>query len=84
MTEGASRGEPPRFVRELTVARVRDEADHAEVIFLESARFYRLPKADPRFDSLLALLRRALEEQRPVRVEQASADSDLIADVQLP
>ena len=72
-------------VRELTVASLREpeEADHVEVLFLESARFYRLPRAHAGFDEVLGLLRRALEEHRTVLVEQPSTDSDVIQGAQM-
>ena len=55
----SERGEPG--VRTLTVALVREPpgADHAEVAFYESARFYRLPKRLPAYADALALLRAA-------------------------
>ena len=70
--------------RELTVARVRgrDEADHVEVLFLESARIYRLLRERPDFDELLDRLRLA-EGGGTLRVELASPDSDVIEDVQM-
>jgi hypothetical protein len=65
--------------RELTVARVRgwEEADHLEVLFLESARIYLLERARPDFDQLLDRLR---EGQR-VRITIAPPDGDVIEDV---
>jgi hypothetical protein len=66
----------------MTVANVRDdETGDVEVLFLESARFYRLPRAHPRFDELLALVQSARDEQRPVRVGVSSYDADRIEDV---
>lgn len=66
--------------RELTVARIRgsEEADHVEVLFLESARIYVLERARPDFDQLLARLR----EGHKVRITTAPPDSDVIEDVQ--
>jgi hypothetical protein len=65
--------------RELTVARVRgsEEADHVEVLFLESARIYLLERARPDFDQLLDRLR---EGQR-VRITIAPPDGDVIEEV---
>jgi hypothetical protein len=65
--------------RELTVARVRgwEEADHLEVLFLESARIYLLERARPDFDQLLDRLR---EGQR-VWITIAPPDGDVIEDV---
>jgi len=69
--------------RELTVAQIRSRegADHVQVLFLESARFYRLLREQPRFDELLERLREAELERRPVSVGLASLDSDVIEDV---
>jgi hypothetical protein len=64
--------------RELTVAAVRG-SDHVEVLFLESARVYRLDRARPDFDELLG----RLQEGRRVRVTTAPPDGEVIEDVQL-
>jgi hypothetical protein len=66
--------------RELTVARIRGpgEADHVEVLFIESARIYLLERARPDFDQLLDRLR---EGQR-VRITIAPPDGDVIEEVQ--
>ena len=76
-----SREPQPALYRELAVARVRspDGAEHVEVMFSESAMIFRLPRADARFDELLARLR----EGRRVRVGLASLDSDVIMDVRV-
>lgn len=68
---------------DLTVARVRtlEGADHVEVLFLESARIYRLPNDFPGFDRLLECLRNAESSKRPVRVSLASLSSEIIRDV---
>lgn len=65
--------------RELTVASVRgsEEADHVEVLFLESARIYVLERARPDFDELLGRLR----EGQKVRVTIAPPDGDVIEGV---
>lgn len=72
--------------RELTVARVRtpEEADYVEVLFLESARVYELRRDRSDFDGLIALLRAAELDGRPIKVGFASLDSDEIQDVQAP
>ena len=70
--------------RELTVASLRgaDEDEHVEVLFLESARIYLLARARPDFGGLLERLRQAEATGRAVRISLASADSDLIEDVE--
>jgi hypothetical protein len=67
--------------RRLTVARVRELADHAQATFHESARFYRLPRANPAYADALRMLRAAAASGRPVRVRFAAPNSDLIETV---
>ncbi len=68
----------------MTVAHLREPqgADHMEVVFLESARFYRLSKKNPAYDEALRLLRDAMANRRAVQVAVASLESDLIEEVQ--
>lgn len=70
--------------RELTVARLRvpERADHLEVLFLESARIYRLARDREDFDVLVDRLRASEAEGRPVSVAIASLHDDLVEDVQ--
>lgn len=70
--------------RELTVAHIRsrEDGDDVEVLFLESARIYKLLAKQPGREELLERLRAAEVERRPVRVGLASLDSDVIEDVQ--
>lgn len=67
----------------MTVAHVRSGPGDAfvEVLFLESARPYRLSTGHPHFDRLLGLLRRAIAPPRVVKVHLASLDSDVIQGV---
>ena len=69
------------IVREMTVARVRERpgADSIRVAFLESARFYELPKSHPDFDRIVACLR----EGQVVKVQLASIESGIIENVQI-
>ncbi len=73
-----------RLFREMTVANIREPkgADNLEVVFLESARFYRLRKDTPAFDEILRLLRDAMAKGRALKVHFASPDSDIIEEVQ--
>lgn len=70
--------------RELTVARIRtpEDADHVEVLFLESARVYEVSTDRPDFAELIGLLRRAELDGTPVKVGFRSLDSDAIEVVQ--
>jgi hypothetical protein len=68
----------------VTVANLRDTGSDVVVAFLESARFYRLSKAHPRFGELHTALRDSLAQARAVRVRLADPTSDVIEDVQLP
>jgi hypothetical protein len=68
----------------MTVALIRDRggADAVEVAFSESARFYRLLPKNPKFDTILGLLREAKEKNRPVRVLVDFPEGDVIQDAQ--
>jgi hypothetical protein len=70
--------------REMTVASIRERpgADSIRVAFLESARFYELPRSHPEFDMILARLREAKEQGRALKVRLASLASDIIQDVE--
>ncbi len=64
--------------RLLTVAQVRAHSDHADVMFFETARIYRLPCANPAYDSALRLLRDAAATGMPVRVRFFEAHGEVI------
>lgn len=72
-----------RRVRRLTVAAVREPpgADHVEVLFLESARFYRLLRANPEFTAAVERLRASAAAGAPVAVTFAAEDEARIASV---
>jgi hypothetical protein len=67
----------------MTVAAIRslDEEDYDEVVFLESARFYRLMKQWPGYGAMLGKLRSALSDAIPVTVCFESIDDDRIRNV---
>ncbi len=69
----------------MTVAQIREQTpgDAVEVMFLESARFYRLLRNKPNFSAILERLRDASQKRQPVEIALASPDSDLIADVKV-
>lgn len=71
------------FWREMTVAdiREREAAEYVQVVFLESARFYKLPREHPSFEKILVQLRDALAKRRVVKVALVAPDSDVIEDV---
>lgn len=68
----------------MTVARIRERkgADHVEVLFLESPRFYKLLKKNPAYDEILKQLREAMTSGHVVKVRRASPDSEIIDAVQ--
>lgn len=72
--------------REMTVASIRERqgTDSIRVAFLESARFYELPRSHPGFDRILAGLREAKEQGRALKVRLPSLDSGIIEDVEAP
>lgn len=67
--------------RRLTVARVSEQADHAEATFYESARFYRLARANPAYANAVEKLRAAAADGRTLRVRFAAPHSDVIETV---
>jgi len=71
--------------RGMTVANMRDPkgADDVGVVFLESARFYKLPRAHTNFDRIFNQLRYAMDTGRPVKVRCRPPDGDVIEDVDL-
>jgi len=84
-----SRGSNPkrqsrRVYREMTVVLVREPeaAGEVEVAFSESARFYRLSRQNPKFESILRQLREARNEKRVIRVLLDFPEGEVIEDVQ--
>ena len=69
------------YSRKMTPVRILDDDTGVRVVFLESARFHVLARDLPDFDSLLAILRRAVEKGDLVEVVTESIDSDIITDV---
>ena len=67
--------------RLLTVARVRMQSAHADVMFFETARIYRLPRSVTGFDAAVQTLRDAETSHRPVVVEFEEPTSPVIASV---
>lgn len=68
--------------REMTVASIRERAESVKVAFLESARFYELPRSHPGFDRILARLQEAKERGGVLKVRLPSLDSGVIEDAE--
>jgi hypothetical protein len=68
--------------REMTVASIRERAESVQVAFLESARFYELPRSHPGFERILIQLREAREQRRALKVRLPSLDSGVIEDAE--
>jgi hypothetical protein len=70
-------------VRPMTVVQIRTHKDrnYVDVVFLESARFYKLMKTNPNFGSILEQLEGAQESGAARNIVLASVDSDVIEDV---
>lgn len=71
------------YCSDMTVANIRrkEGADFVEVVFLESARFYRLLKENRAYRDILAKLEKALSDGKPLKVGFTSIDSDIIEEV---
>jgi len=71
------------YCRDMTVADIRrkDGADFIEVLFLESARFYRLLKENRAYSDILKKLEYALSEAELIKVGFESIESDVIEEV---
>jgi hypothetical protein len=67
----------------MTPAHIRESerADYVEVVFLESARFYRLFKKNPAYHEIVKLLRHAIAKKRALQVRCMSPESNAIAEV---
>lgn len=72
------------YLRTMTVANIRHEegADFIEVVFLESARFYRLLKGNSAYGGILQKLEQALANAGQVKVGFKSIESEVIEDVE--
>ena len=69
--------------RKMTVANIREhaEADHVDIVFLESARFYKLYRSNPGFEHALGLLKKAVTNGNTIKVGLASPNGDVVNDV---
>jgi len=67
--------------RRLTVARIRLNPQHADVMFFETARIYRLLRVNPVYERSLRVLRLATMPEAAVWVRFDEPNGDVIADV---
>jgi hypothetical protein len=69
--------------REMTVANIREQSatDHIDIVFLESARFYKLYRQNPNFEQILRLLQEAMAKGSVIDVRLESPHSDIIQGV---
>jgi hypothetical protein len=69
--------------REMTAAHIREpkNADFVEVMFLESARIYKVFKNNRKCKEILKRLREAVEKKLTVRVQLDTPHGDVIEDV---
>jgi len=83
MSGGDTERQEKGVYREMRVAHVREREDakYWEVMFLESARIYKLLKENPAHREILGHLRAALQKKDSVKVQCASAESDVIEKV---
>lgn len=72
--------------REMTPAHIREPkgAAYVEVLFLESARFYRLPRAHAAFARIREVLQEAIIKQRVLQIRCTPPQGDLIEEVREP
>lgn len=85
MTSGDLQKQRTGFSRAMTVANIRDQTDseYVEVMFLESARFYKLSTDNSSFQKIMERLRDALAKRHVLNVRLASPDSDVIEEVEI-
>jgi hypothetical protein len=78
-----SRNKRKLYYRTMTVANIRreEESDFVVVLFLESARFYRLLKKNRDYRIILQKIENALSDTEPLTVGFESIESDIIEEV---
>lgn len=71
------------YYRDMTVANIRypEGANFVEVVFLESARFFLLPKESGAYEVMLGKLEHALSNATPVRIGIDSIESNVIREI---
>jgi hypothetical protein len=78
MTGSAGAGDEGKRERLMTVAHVRTQGEHTEVMFVESARIYRLRRDTQGYDEALRRLLRAVGSGRPVRIRLDRPNGEII------
>jgi len=68
-------------IMKLTVANIREDSTHATVVFLESARFFKLMRKGKCYDKYLSILKGAEKKQSTVKVYFLSKESNIITKV---
>lgn len=70
--------------QEMTPAHIRETpgSEFAEVMFLESARIYKLPKKNSKYEEILKRLREAIAKQRVVRALLDQPHGGIIEDIE--
>lgn len=73
-----------RAFKEMTVAHVREMpgAEFAEVMFLESARIYKLVKKNPRYEEIVKRLHEAIAKGRVVRVRLDQPHGGILEEIE--
>lgn len=84
MGKSESREKEKPAIREMTPAHLREPkgAEFVEVMFLQSARIYRLFKKNPKYDEICGRLREAVEAKCTVRVQLSAPQGDVIVGVE--
>jgi len=72
--------------RDMTPVHIREPqgAEYVQVVFLESARFYKLSRKNAKFDQIFGLLHEALVKKRALQVRSATPHGDVIEEVRAP
>ena len=78
MKDPAPARDEGRLERRMTVTHVRVRNDRAEVMFVESARIYRLARSNPVYKETLDTLRAAAASARSVRVRFDKPNGEVI------
>lgn len=83
-SESDDREKEKPAIREMTPAHVRERkgAEFVEVMFLQSARIYKLFKKNPKFEEVQERLREAVAAKRTVRVQLTAPQEDVIVGVE--